>query len=352
MNGITEMNGMNWHHLKNLCGLDGVSGHEEAIRDYILKALKNSPAEMEITVDPLGSVIACVKGEKRASRRLLIAAHMDEVGLLVTGITEEGYLRFTTVGGLDARVVCGHRVKINGHSGVVGLKAVHQCKGEEKNEAPAMDKLLIDIGARSREEAEQMVKPGDAVSFDADYVELENGLFKAKALDDRAGCALLLELASHIPPCDVVLAFTVQEEVGLRGAKAVAYSVQPDIAVVVDATTAADTSGVPADKQVCHVGDGPVVSFMDKRTLYDHALYLAVRAHADKLGIPNQTKTVVAGGNDAGAIQLERGGVRVAAVSLPCRYIHSPACVLAKQDVENTLHLLESLVPLLGEAAL
>lgn len=341
-----------YDNIKQLCGLDGISGHEDSIRSFILNALKNSPADMEITVDPLGSIIAFVKGEKRASRRLLMAAHMDEVGLLVTGITEEGYLRFTTVGGLDARVVCGHRVRINGHSGVVGLKAVHQCKGEEKTEAPAMDKLLIDIGARSREEAAQMVKPGDAVSFDADYVELENGLFKAKALDDRAGCALLLELALHVPPCDVVLAFTVQEEVGLRGAKAVAYTVQPDVAVVVDATTAADTSGVSAEKQVCHVGDGPVVSFMDKRTLYDHALYQAIRAHADKLGIPNQTKTVVAGGNDAGAIQLERGGTRVAAISLPCRYIHSPACVLNKQDVDNTLRLLDGLIPLLGDGAI
>ena len=329
--------------IKQLCALEGVSGHEDAVRAYILRTLEASPAEMEITVDALGSVIARVRGEKRGEQTVLFAAHMDEVGLIITGITEEGYLRFAAVGGLDPQVLFGKSVKVNGCTGVVGGKAVHMCTADEKKTPPSMDKLLIDIGAESREEAEKLVKPGDVAAFDSAFTKLESGLFKAKALDDRAGCALLLELAGRVPTYDMVIAFTVQEEIGLRGAKAVAYAVQPDIAVVVDATTAADTSGVAPDKQVCRVGDGPVVSFMDKRTLYDKELYSCIRRMAEDKGIKAQTKTVIAGGNDAGSIQTERAGVRVAAVSLPCRYIHSPSCVLSKKDLTATLKLLQLL---------
>ena len=222
--------------------------------------------------------------------------------------------------------------------------------GRGKKAAPTLDKLLIDIGADSREEAEKLVRPGDVAVFDSVFTKLEGGLFKAKALDDRAGCALLLELAGRTPRYDMVLAFTVQEEVGLRGAGAVAYAVQPDIAVVVDATTAADTAGVTSDKQVCRIGGGPVVSFMDKRTLYDKALYDRIRGLADQRKIPNQTKTVIAGGNDAGAIQTQCAGVRVAAVSLPCRYIHSASCVLHKKDVAATRELLQVLADALPAA--
>ena len=330
-------------HLKKLCSLEGVSGREHPVREYILRVLQQSPAELSVRVDPMGNVLAYIKGRERAKHTLLFAAHMDEVGFMITGVTPEGYLRFTTVGGIDPKVVYGRSVRVGGISGVIGGKATHLCSADEKKQVPKPSELLIDIGAASKEEAEALVRPGDTVVFAGEFSRLEGGLVKSRAIDDRAGCALLLDLAEQTQDYDMVLAFTVQEEVGLRGAKTAAFSVQPEIAVVVDATTAADTAGVAADKQVCRVGEGAVISFMDKRTLYDADLYARILEIAKKKNIRAQSKTMVAGGNDAGAIQLAGRGARVAAVSLPCRYLHSPACVVAKRDMEQTLALLQEL---------
>lgn len=331
------------NHLKKLCALEGVSGREEAVRAYVLEALAGSKAPKRVEVDALGSVIVRLQGKRPASRPVLFAAHMDEVGLIVTGATEEGFLRFATVGGLDPRVLFGRKVLVNGHAGLIGSKAVHMCSKEERKTVPSSDKLLIDVGTDSREAALKIARPGDVAAFDSGYIRLEGGLVKARALDDRAGCALLLKLAEEQPETDIMLAFTVQEEIGLRGAKTVAYAVRPELAVVIDSTTANDTAGVPDDKQVCRVGAGPVVSFMDNRTLYDRGLYEEIFRIAGEEHIQTQPKTAVAGGNDAGAIQLSRSGVRVAAVSLPCRYIHSPSCVLSKKDMEETLSLMRAL---------
>ena len=329
--------------LKPLCTLDGVSGREEDVREYILRRLAVSPAKMKLETDGLGSLIAWVEGKRRAGRTLLFDAHMDEVGFMIMGATDEGYLRFTSVGGIDPSVVYGRRVKVNGHLGVIGGKAKHQCHGDEAETAVPFDKLFIDVGADTKEDALKIAKPGDVAVFDSDYVKLGGDLFKARALDDRAGCALLLSLVAEVPEYDLVLAFTVQEEVGLRGAKTAAYAVAPDLAVAVDSTTAADTAGVAGEKQVCRVGGGPVVSFMDNRTLYDRGLYDSILSTAGEIGVPAQTKSMVAGGNDAGSIQLSRAGARVAAVSLPCRYIHSPSCVLAERDIDATEKLLKAL---------
>ena len=330
--------------LRRLCALEGVSGREKPVADAICEKLATCPAEMEITRDPMGNVIVRIRGEKRAKRTVLFAAHMDEVGLILTSVTEDGFFRIAPVGGVDARILYGRRARVNGRLGVVGGKAVHMCTEEEKKTAPKWDDLLLDVGAGSREEALEIARPGDTAVFDSGFDKLGGGLVKGRAVDDRGGCALLLKLAEQVPAYDIVLAFTVQEEIGLRGAKAVAFAVAPDVAVVVDATTAADTAGVGEAKQVCRVGGGPVISFMDRQTLYDKDLYDHIRALADSRGIRNQTKTLVAGGNDAGAIQRAGAGARVAAVSLPCRYIHSPCCVLAKRDMEDTLALLRALV--------
>ncbi len=329
--------------LKEICELSGISGREAAVRKYVIAALQKSPTEKEITVDPLGNVLCSIKGKHRPAKKLLFSAHMDEVGLIVTHITDQGYLHFATVGGMDAAVLCGRRVRIGDVIGVIGCKAIHLCGKEEAEKQPKADELLIDIGAATAEEAKSMVKPGDMAVFYAPFNEMQK-LVVSKALDDRAGCVLLLELAQETPLYDITLAFTVQEEVGLRGAGPAAFAVKPDIAVVVETTTAADIADVTGDKQVCSVGAGPVVSFMDKATLYDADLYAKIRAIADVNGIPNQTKTVIAGGNDAGAIQRAAVGARVAAVSLPCRYIHSPSSVLSMQDMEHARQLLLKLI--------
>ncbi|MBQ8752654.1 MAG: M42 family peptidase [Clostridia bacterium] len=330
-------------HLQELSDLDGISGREETVREYILAELSTSPATYTYTVDPAGNLLVSVTGAARAVNKTVFAAHMDEVGLIVTGITDEGYLRFDTVGGIVDAVLFGRRVRVNGHPGVIGGKAIHQCKEEEEGKAPSPDKLLIDLGVTDKDEAAAIAAPGDMVTFDTAYGEMGPHRVCGKALDDRAGCALLLELVRDIPPYDLTLAFTTQEEVGLRGAGVAGFTLQPDYAVIVDATTAADIAGSSPDTEVCHQTGGAVVSFMDRRTLYPRDLYDRIMALAAARGIPAQPKSKVAGGNDAGAFQTAGAGTRVAAVSLPCRYIHSPCCVLHKEDVTATAALLAAL---------
>ncbi len=335
-----------YHNMRDLCALDGISGRESAVRDYILNALKSSPCVHNIHVDRMGNCIVSLKGKKPAVTTVAFVAHMDEVGGIVTGITDEGFVRFANVGGINADALFSKVVWINGHAGVIGAKAVHQCKGDEKKTIPGT--LLIDIGADSAEQARQIVREGDAVIFTPNFMDMTDTTFCSKALDDRAGCAILLELAQTTPEYDVTLIFTVQEEVGTRGALTASFAVQPEIAVILDVTTAQDIYGVPVDKQVTYFGGGPAVSFMDRSTMYDTELYKDIRAFAYKNGIPTQTKTTVAGGNDSRSFQTTGIGARVAAISLPCRYIHSSASVLDREDVDNTyrlLHLLRDHLP-------
>lgn len=327
-----------------LCSLPGVSGRESAVRAYLQKKLKDAPAVREMRADRMGNLIVELRGKQRAPHKVLFAAHMDEVGGIVTGITDDGYLHFAAVGGIMPEVLFARRVFVNGHVGVIGGKATHQCKGDEKTKVPAIGTLGIDIGATSRAEAEEVVRIGDAVLFADGVTELGGERFLAKALDDRAGCALLLMLAQTEPTYDVTIAFTVQEEVGTRGAGCVAFAVQPEIAVAVDSTTASDILGVPEEKQVCRVGGGAVVSFMDRATVYDKPLYDEIFRLAKVNGIAAQPKTCVSGGNDARSLQTAAEGAHVAAVSLPCRYIHSARCFLDEEDLRQTYRLLEAMM--------
>lgn len=329
--------------LKTLCLLNGASGDEFRVRDFIISEIKDY---CEYSVDSLGSVIAFKKGRRTPSKKLSINAHMDEVGFIVTGITEDGYLRFSTVGGISSSVCIDRVVRIgkNGVAGVIGDKAYHLLEKDEKDKIPNTDKLLIDIGAMSKAEAEEAVNPGDFVYFDSDYIEFGDGFIKSKALDDRIGCMLMIELIKSELEYDTYFCFNVQEEVGLRGSKCTSYSVQSDISIVLEATTAADLDGVTGEKRVCVLGGGPVISFMDRSTIYDRALYELGMEVAKKNNIPAQTKTAVAGGNDAGAIQTSGKGSRVMAISVASRYIHSAASVVKESDIENTRKLLKELL--------
>lgn len=330
--------------LKALCQLNSTSGDENAVRDFIISEIKDY---CKYEVDNLGSVIAYKKGKKTPEKTVSINAHMDEVGFIVTGITEDGYLRFSTVGGIDSRVCLDMLVTVgrNNVNGVIADKAFHLLSADEKSKCPDFDGLLIDIGADSKEQAENVVNVGDFVYFVSDYVELGNGFIKAKALDDRIGCMLMIELIKSDLEYDTIFCFNVQEEVGLRGSKCTAHRVNADVAVVLEATTAADLCGVTGCDRVCALGNGPVVSFMDRSTIYDRRLYDLAFSVANDNGIPIQTKTAVAGGNDAGAIQTAGNGARVIAISLPCRYIHSANSVVKMEDIENTRKLLKELLP-------
>lgn len=325
--------------LKALCELNGTSGNENAVRSYIIDKIK---PYCDYTVDNLGSIIAYVGDLSK--HHVSINAHMDEVGFIVTGITDDGYLRFDVVGGIDPRV-CLDRVVITekGIKGVIGDKAFHLLSSDEKTTCPKFDSLLIDIGATSKEDAENLISLGDFVYFVSDYYEFGDGFIKAKALDDRIGCMLLIEMIEA--GYDGIYCFNVQEEVGLRGAKCTAEATSPNIAIVLESTTAADLDGVSGADRVCVLGDGPVVSFMDGRTIYDKELYKLAMKTAKDNDIPVQTKTAIAGGNDAGAIQTASGGTRVLAISLPTRYIHSGSSVVKKSDIDATRKLLKELLP-------
>lgn len=329
--------------LKDLCLLNGTSGDEVLVRDYIINEIKEYST---YEVDNLGSVIAYKKGKKKPNKTVCINAHMDEVGFIITGITSDGYLRFAPVGGIDTKVCLDRAVTVgeNRINGVIADKAYHLLEDSEKDKAPSFDKLLIDIGAKSETEAQSVVSLGDFAYFDSDYTELGNGYIKAKALDDRIGCMLMIELIKSELEYDTVFCFNIQEEVGLRGSKCTSFAVGADISIVLEATTAGDLDGVTGADRVCVLGNGGVVSFMDNRTIYDRELYKLAMNTASENNIPVQTKTAVAGGNDAGSIQTSGKGAKVMALSLPCRYIHSPSSVVKESDIDNTRKLLKEIL--------
>lgn len=327
--------------LKRLCTARGISGCEDEVRGLILEEIKPYADSIEIT--PLGNIIVFKKGEKRPSVRLMVSAHMDEVGMIVTHITDDGLLKFGTVGGIDRRVLCGRAVTINGKiPGVIGAKPIHLLKDEERGKSVPLEDLYIDIGANDKAEAEKYVFPGDPVCFDSVF-DTAHGMVKSRALDDRAGCAILIGMIQSNLPYDMFFTFVVQEEVGLRGAKTAAYSVKPEAAIVVESTTAADVAGVDKDKQVCCVGEGPVISFMDRHTIYDREYYRMAFSAAKRIGVKCQAKQAVAGGNDAGAIHVSRSGARTIAVSLPCRYLHSAVGLISQEDYEEAGKLIPEL---------
>ena len=327
--------------LKALCALPGVSSHEDAVRDYIRQMI--APYASSIRTDAMGTLIAEKKGTAPGQKSLMLAAHMDEVGLMIHTITDEGYLKFSTVGGIDRRVLIGKRVLVgdNAVPGVIGLKAYHLTSAEEEKSVPKLKDFYIDIGARDGKEAKALVSHGDAAVFDSDVLTFGNGFLKAKAIDDRIGCAVMIELMKRPLPMDCTFVFTVQEEVGTRGAFGAAFSVKPDIALVLEGTTAADLPTMPAHQRVCAPGKGPVVPYMDGGTFYDRELFQLLRTLAKEYDIPWQTKEYVSGGTDAGAIQRSREGVRVAAISAAVRYLHTPSSVAAISDFDHILRLAE-----------
>lgn len=317
--------------LRELCLLNGSSGDESRVRDYIISHI----AADEYSVDNLGNLIVFKKGRKRSAKKIMFAAHMDEVGFMITDITGDGFLRFGAVGGIDPRVVIGRGVTLeSGANGVVGTKAVHQQSSEERKKAPDFDELYIDIGAKDREEAERCAARGMYAYFDSDFFCFGDGFVKGKAIDDRAGCMVMMDMINSEPEYDAWYVFTTQEEIGTRGAKAASSSVKPDIAFVLETTTACDIAGVGGDKKVCELGKGCVVSYMDRGTVYDRELYRLAFAKAEENGIPVQTKTLIAGGNDSGAIHVSAGGIRTCALSVPTRYLHSPSCTAKLSDIE------------------
>ena len=330
-------------NLKQLSNTPGVSGDEGAVRRLILAALRDHVDEAR--VDTLGNVLAVKRARGRAKLRVMLDAHMDEIGLMIFGANSDGTLRFRAVGGIDDRILPGKAVRVGPDQipGVIGMPPVHLGRSTDTTK---IEDLAIDIGAASEEEAKRAVSVGQMAVFDTEF-RTWNGAASGKALDDRAGCAVLLEiLHGERLPVDILAAFTVQEEVGLRGAKVAAHTFDPDAAVAIDTTPANDLPSV-IEQDVSpntQLGHGPAIYVMTRRDLSDPRLVKHFIATGDALKIPYQIRQPGGGGTNAGGIIPARSGVPTISVSVPARYLHSPASLIYLSDVRRTIELVRESV--------
>ena len=317
--------------LEKLSNARGIAGQEGEVRAILREEL--TPHVDELTVDSIGNLIVRKESPNGAvQHRVLLAAHMDEVGGMVMRINPDGTLKFRNVGGLDPRILPGKRVRIGAEAvpGVI-LRAPHVARSG-KRVTPIAD-LLIDTGGAGG------IEPGDMITFESSY-EQYGRLLKGKAFDDRVGCYMLAQLLKEEYPCELVGAFTVQEEIGLRGAGVAAYTVEPDVAVALEGTVADDLPRQEDVSPTTEVGRGPAISVMDRSAHADRRLVRILTETAAAHDIPHQFKQPGVGGTDVGTIHLARAGVPAVAVAVPCRYIHTPAALMDPADVENTIELM------------
>lgn len=327
--------------LKQLTEAVGVSGAEKEVRLLIRDLIADHVDEW--SVDTMGNLMATKRGTGQYDLRVLIDAHMDEVGLLITDIDSGGMLKFTNVGGFDDRALLGKVVQVGPDKvpGVIGMRAIHLLKRGEYKKVVKMDAMRIDIGARNKDAAAAKVKVGDYAAFTTAYEELEGGRTAiGKAFDNRAGCAALIELLRGDPyPFDLVAAFTVQEEVGLRGAKVAAFNAKADAALVLECTPAYD---LPNEKDVSPnvaMGKGVSVYVMDARTIQDPKLVAHLMATGDANAIPYQVRQPGGGGTNTGAIQRSGPGIPAATLAVPGRYAHTPTMMINLDDYDNIVRL-------------
>ncbi len=335
----------------------GPTGCEDRVREMI-RPRAEAVAD-RVIVDRMGDLIAVMSfGDKDADdrKKIMICAHMDEVGFMVADIRDDGMLTFGCVGGIDPSVLAGRKVFVGNEegfvSGVICSKAIHHKSPEERETPIKPRKMYIDIGAQSREEAEKKVAVGDFGTFDSEFYAFGKGgrTLKSKALDDRMGCAAMLEMMDSLrvdapaANIDVYFCFTVREEIGRSGAECVANLLRPDYAIVLETTAIGDLPETEACRRVADVGKGGVISVADRSTIYRRDFVDLAMTVAKENGIAAQLKRYVSGGNDAGHIHKSTEGVKVLAISVPTRYLHSPACVASVDDYESVRDLAEAII--------
>ncbi len=335
--------------IKLLCDIDGVSGYEDNVRSIIEDMVR--PHVDSIYIDPLGSLIVFKKGLRPRKKNVMICAHTDEIGALVFRITETGLLKMTNVGALDPRVCVGQRMRIGNNKikGVVSTKAIQLTTDEERKMAPSLEDLYIDIGARNRIEAQHYVRIGDPIVFDSECCEFGANRLKAKALDDRVGCAVMVTLLREDLPFSTWFAFSSCEEIGLRGAAALTERVQPDYSLVLEGTTAADMPDIPPVRHSTHQGGGAAISMADGGTIYDRELIKRMTERANQEGIRWQFRCSDNGRTDAGSINSRAGGSKVLGVSVPTRYIHCANSIVYLPDVMDVLRMTRLFIRETGE---
>lgn len=324
--------------LSNACA---ISGLEDEVRAVLKEALADRVDQ--IWTDPMGNLMVR-KGN--GPIKVMLDAHMDEVGFVVGSITDEGYVKLKKVGGLDDRVLPGRQVWITQRRilGVIGAKAWHLCSSEERTRAVPFDQMYVDIGCRNRAEVEALgIEPGEPAFFATTFEPYSDRVVKGKAFDDRVGCAALVRLLTEFDYPGITLygAFTCQEEVGLRGAKVAAYNLNPDVALALEGTGAADVPGVDPFHSPTNMGEGPVISLMDAAGLPNKRLFDELVRLARGAEIRYQHRRGTAGGTNAGAIALQRGGVPSCTISIPCRYIHTSAALCNLDDLDGAVQLVD-----------
>jgi len=332
--------------LKKLCETPGIAGYEERIQKVIKEELEKVADEVKI--DKLGNVIGIKKAKKLsgkpAPKKVMIAAHMDEIGFMVSFIDKEGFIRFAPVGGFDPKTLIAQRVVVHGTKdigGVIGTKPIHILSEEERKKLPKIKDLFIDVGMK-KEKVSKIVRPGDFVTLDRNFMELDNKIITAKALDDRAGVYVMIEALKRIKDCyvDIYAVATVQEEVGCRGAIVSSFSVEPDVGIALDVTIASDIPGTKEEEVATSLGGGTAISLMDSHTISNKKLVDFLRKIAEENKIKYQTDILLGGGTDAGAMQRNKSGVPACTLSIPTRYIHSVVEMCHKEDIENSIKLI------------
>ena len=330
-------------NLEKLSNAQGVTGRETQIRE-LLKEMLN-PVCDEIQIDRMENLIAIKKGNKSAPK-IMLAAHMDEVGLMIKTITKDGFLQFSKLGGIDDRILTAQKVQVftkkGTYSGVIGSKPPHIQKEDERKKIIAYDELFIDVGATSRDDAVAMgIAMGDAVAFDQTFTPLGNGNVMGKAFDNRAGCAAMVETMRLLQNCDctVYAVGSVQEEVGLRGSGTAAFAIDPDLALALDVTIAGDVPGVREFDTSIKLTKGPSLTVSDSGVITHPKIMRWIMETASENKIPLQLESGLLGSTDAARISLTRQGIPAGAIGIPTRYIHSPTGILNLTDLENTAKL-------------
>ena len=336
--------------MQKLSDAIGVSGYEDEVRELIHSIVE--PLVDEVEVDTLGNLIARKRGKRDSL--LMLDAHMDEIGLMVNFVDDRGFLRFAKIGGWEDRILHGQRVTIQTGErkkvpGVIGELPPHLTKGTDQKKPVKAEDMFIDIGAESSEEVSQMgVRVGDLAVVHYPYMKMTENYVTGKAFDDRAGCAVVLRclegLQDERTEVSIAAAFTISEEKRAVGARTAAYSIRPDIALVIEGTIGADIPGVERRKQPVILGEGPAISIADTLIGIQRRMWEFIEGLAKANGIPYQFKMPVYSGTNAGAIHASRGGVLTGIVSVPCRYIHSPVSTMRLDDFERTVELVTHFV--------
>ena len=330
--------------LKEICEVAGAPGYEQRIRELVIREI--TPLVDEVKINQMGNVYAIKKGKK--DKRVMVGAHMDEIGFIVTHIDDKGFVRFHTLGGFDPKTLTAQRVIIHGKEdliGVMGSKPIHVMTQEEKNKNPKTTDYFIDLG-RSKKEVEKYIKIGDPITRKSELIEMGDCV-NCKSIDNRVSVFILIEtlkqLKSQEVPYDIYGVFTVQEEVGIRGANVSSLDIQPDFGFGLDTTIAYDLPGAQAHEQITKLGKGTAIKIMDASTICDYRMVAYMKNVADSKKIPWQPEILPAGGTDTAGIQrMNSGGAISGAISIPTRHLHQVIEMAHKKDIQNSIDLLSA----------